>query len=432
MGTGRHVKGGRHLAAAAIGGHRRQTTSKSPIVRRRWLAVAVLAALVVSLFAVTAFAAPIVFNDAEGANDEPGQKDLTRMSVDDTGLPASLGVTWNWDEIGLQGQNTADGCSLFDSDGDASANFAVCEIWGGDPPVEVATRLYTCNDTSADRCAGPVDDASFTSTCGVAISNTDPFPTGDSVPNDTQASCTIVLADVGAANAQLLNVCSYPSQQPNSDPSDCVLVPREVPNPELTLDKTANVTTYDEVGDVISYSYLVRNTGNVSLAGPVSIDDNKATVTCPNVNTVGNNDANLDPGESITCTASYTIIQADLTAGSVTNTATASAADEDETTSNPDTVTVNATRAPSPGPSTTPTTVPFDQVPVPFDQVPVEVLGIQVTSSTTAAVSLPFTGVSTDGMTLAASAAVASGLLLLALGRRREVVAPMRGWSSRI
>jgi hypothetical protein len=31
-----------------------------------------------------------------------------------------------------------------------------------------------------------------------------------------------VLADFGA-NASLIDVCSYPSQQPNSDPSDCVL-----------------------------------------------------------------------------------------------------------------------------------------------------------------------------------------------------------------
>ena len=45
----------------------------------------------------------------------------------------------------------------------------------------------------------------------------------------------------------------------------------------------------------------------------------------------------LDPGESITCTASYTITQDDLNAGSVTHTATASA---DGTTSNEDEATV--------------------------------------------------------------------------------------------
>jgi hypothetical protein len=98
---------------------------------------------------------------------------------------------------------------------------------------------------------------------------------------------------------------------------------------------------------VISYSFLVTNTGNVSLTGPVTIDDDKATnEVCPAVTTVGNLDAELDPGEAITCTASYTVTQADLNAGSVTNVATASA---DGTTSNQDTATANADQNPALG-----------------------------------------------------------------------------------
>ena len=66
---------------------------------------------------------------------------------------------------------------------------------------------------------------------------------------------------------------------------------------------------------------MVTNTGNVTLDGPGHRDDDKATVElCPR-HTVGDLDA-LAPGESITCTATYTITQADLDAGSVTNTAT--------------------------------------------------------------------------------------------------------------
>ena len=50
-------------------------------------------------------------------------------------------------------------------------------------------------------------------------------------------------------------------------------------------------------------------------------------------------DGFLDPGEAITCTATYTITQADLNSGSVTNVATAHAGGID---SNQDTETVTA------------------------------------------------------------------------------------------
>ncbi len=92
-------------------------------------------------------------------------------------------------------------------------------------------------------------------------------------------------------------------------------------SPALTLVKTADPLTYSAVDEVIGYSYLVTNSGNVSLAGPVTVADDKATdESCPDVSTVGNGDGFLDPGESVTCTASYTITQADLNAGSVTAT----------------------------------------------------------------------------------------------------------------
>jgi uncharacterized repeat protein (TIGR01451 family) len=52
--------------------------------------------------------------------------------------------------------------------------------------------------------------------------------------------------------------------------------------------------------------------------------DDKAEVSCDDVNAVGNNDDNLDPGEVVNCTSSYTVTRADAQAGSVINTATAS------------------------------------------------------------------------------------------------------------
>ncbi|MEO5886271.1 MAG: LysM peptidoglycan-binding domain-containing protein, partial [Anaerolineales bacterium] len=80
---------------------------------------------------------------------------------------------------------------------------------------------------------------------------------------------------------------------------------------------------FNTVGQAINYSYAVTNTGNTPLAGPVIITDDKVIATCPEVNTVGNTNNFLDLNESITCVGMYSITQADLNAGSVTNNTTA-------------------------------------------------------------------------------------------------------------
>ena len=104
----------------------------------------------------------------------------------------------------------------------------------------------------------------------------------------------------------------------------------------MTLDKSASPLTYDTPGQVISYGYVVTNTGNVTLPGPFSVSDDKATdESCPAT-------ATLAPGASITCTATYTITQADIDAGSVVNVASAT---NGAVTSPPDTETVTAAQA---------------------------------------------------------------------------------------
>src|SRR6185436_587557 len=87
--------------------------------------------------------------------------------------------------------------------------------------------------------------------------------------------------------------------------------------PALTLVKSASPSSYDHVGELISYTYAVTNTGNVTLLGQITVADDRVTVTCPPT-------AALAPGASITCAATHSVTQADLDAGSIVNVASAS------------------------------------------------------------------------------------------------------------
>ncbi len=165
--------------------------------------------------------------DTEGLNDDPGQKDLTQMCRD-LNSANPLSITWNWDEITMPGSNTADACSLFDTDNDGFANYSLCVTWGnGQVQSTVSPNLYSCDDSRVDRCGGRTSvTINGTTACSVG-NGAEPFlaPGGSGHPNDTKASCSIDLTDVGGATvANLLDVCSYPSDIPNSDPSDCVVI----------------------------------------------------------------------------------------------------------------------------------------------------------------------------------------------------------------
>lgn len=92
----------------------------------------------------------------------------------------------------------------------------------------------------------------------------------------------------------------------------------------LTVQAQNATTPFNTVGQVINYVYVVKNNGATPLEGPVLITDDKAaTVQCPDLTTIGNKDAFLDSTESLTCTSSYSITQADIDAGSITNVVTA-------------------------------------------------------------------------------------------------------------
>ena len=76
--------------------------------------------------------------------------------------------------------------------------------------------------------------------------------------------------------------------------------------PSLTLAKHASPVTYSAAGDVITYTYKLTNDGNVTLAGPFTVTDDKlGTFACGTA-------TSLAPGASVTCARSYVVKSGDF------------------------------------------------------------------------------------------------------------------------
>ena len=212
---------------------------------RRYVALLTMIAivgLVIGLALQPASAAPVTVIDVHGPDDEPGQKDLNSLSVDVASTTADIVVTWTWDIISLGG-GTADGCSVFDTDADGNADYVLCVSWEGNATY-ASTTVYECGDTSATNCTGSAPivgedlnadgdmtdagEGNLASTCSMAVV-TDVFGARPQAQADTtsdaQATCLIDLGDFAGSTATLINVCSYPSSEPTSDASDCVVTP---------------------------------------------------------------------------------------------------------------------------------------------------------------------------------------------------------------
>src|SRR5690606_9040898 len=86
-----------------------------------------------------------------------------------------------------------------------------------------------------------------------------------------------------------------------------------------------------DVGELISYEFLVTNEGNVTLTGITVTDPKVSPISCPF--------DTLAVGANMTCTGTYAVTQADIDLGSVYNLATADS-DESEPDTDEETVTV--------------------------------------------------------------------------------------------
>ncbi len=150
------------------------------------------------------------------------------------------------------------------------------------------------------------------------------------------ADCTITV-DVTASGGAKINTTGAVTST-NGGTGNTATATLTVTGGGLALVKSTATTGYQAAGNTINYSYLLTNTGDITLYAPfVVTDDHVAAVDCGVA-------ASLAPLGTLTCTGAYTVQAADVTSRSVTNIASASAMDAvtggSAVTSNQSTVTV--------------------------------------------------------------------------------------------
>lgn len=175
------------------------------------------------------------------------------------------------------------------------------------------------------------------------------------------ATYTVTAAD--RTNGNINNIASVTGQPPAGFPpvtaTDNETVPVEpAPEPAIALVKSSTRPTPVVEGSTITYSFLVTNTGNVPLTAVTVTDPlpGLSPISCPGTT--------LAVGANMTCTATYVVTAADVTAGAVNNSAT-------------------ATGTPPPGSGGPPTVIGTDNetvpIPTPVPTLPAVMLALLAT-----------------------------------------------------
>lgn len=207
-----------------------------------------------------------------------------------------------------------------DQDGDGKA--------GVGDEITFSFAVTNTGAVTLDKVA--VDDQ-LVAPAGPAVSVTCPGTTLAPGESMTCTSSRYVVTQADVDHGSVGNTATATGAPPTGGPVTSDPSTTSTPTPSeasISLLKTAALTNDANgdglagVGDEITFSFLVTNTGVVTLHD-VAIDDQlvapagpAVSVTCP--------DTTLSPGTSMTCTSSpYTVTQSDVDEGEVANTATA-------------------------------------------------------------------------------------------------------------
>ncbi|WP_420811382.1 DUF7507 domain-containing protein [Microbacterium hydrocarbonoxydans] len=164
-----------------------------------------------------------------------------------------------------------------------------------------------------------------------ALAITWPATTGVLAPGQTAiARGTYVITQADVNTGSIRNTASAGATAPGGVPvtasSAELVTPTVTAAPRVTLDKTASLApgATGRAGDLVTYSFTVRNAGNVTLTG-VGITDALPGLSAITYAGWPGATGTLQPGQSVTASATRALTQSDVDAGSVANTARATA-----------------------------------------------------------------------------------------------------------
>ncbi|MGY3795598.1 DUF7507 domain-containing protein [Aquimarina sp. 433] len=309
---------------------------------------------------------PITLNPAQIDNTSfTALYTILQSDIDSENITNSALVTGEDDDGGIitdvsDFSDDPDNPNNEDLDGDGDPDDPTVTDLVGDPELTLL-KIGTFNDTNNDGFAQVGETISYTfevinsgNTTITDIEITDPLVnvTGgpiDLIPGETDAttfSATYVITQFDVDTGSITNSAVVSGQDPNG-----ITITDNSDDPTNTTDQDDNndgnpdddtVTTfssqsgisiskaslpatdgtYDSIGEQITYSIVITNTGNTTLTS-INITDNNAdigSITPQNITI-------LLPGETITASAIHTITQADLDNGIVSNTAIVEATD---------------------------------------------------------------------------------------------------------
>ena len=273
-----------------------------------------------------------------------GTYSVTRGTVNETGL------TTGQNTIGSEGGTIVSGAvinAITLPAGTAAIDYDFAEVPGTETPAIALIKTANLSALSNPAQAGQLVTYNF------QITNTGNVPRTNVTLTDTVANVTLTGTPIPVLNPGQTNTTAYSATYPlqpgdiggqisntatvtgtppggggdvsdisgttfTNDTPTTTNIPNFTPAPAIALNKTVNDSAIDdgaEAGDVLSYGFIITNTGNVPLYN-VTITDQ-----LPGIVLTGAPITVLNPGESnaTAYTASYTVTAADILAREVIN-----------------------------------------------------------------------------------------------------------------